>query len=56
MAGVSSEPGVVERRFMREAMRAPLLDVADEQSLARRWREYPPTSAADRPRADASAG
>lgn len=39
MAGVSSEPGVVERRFMREAMRAPLLDVADEQSLARRWRD-----------------
>ena len=39
MAGVSSEPGVVERRFMRQAMRAPLLDVADEQSLARRWRD-----------------
>lgn len=39
MAGLYSEPGTVERRFMREAMRAPLLDVADEQSLARRWRD-----------------
>jgi RNA polymerase sigma-32 factor len=31
--------GPVERRFMREAMRAPLLDADNEQRLARRWRE-----------------
>lgn len=36
--GMASEAGVVERRFMREAMRAPMLDVDREQSLARRWR------------------
>jgi RNA polymerase sigma-32 factor len=35
---MASEAGVVERRFMREAMRAPMLDVDREQSLARRWR------------------
>ena len=35
----ASEAGPVERRFMREAMRAPLLDVDREQSLARRWRD-----------------
>ncbi|HRD28668.1 MAG TPA: sigma-70 family RNA polymerase sigma factor, partial [Caulobacter sp.] len=36
---VASEGGLVERRFMREAMRAPLLDVDREQALARRWRD-----------------
>ncbi|MFZ5669555.1 MAG: RNA polymerase factor sigma-32 [Pseudomonadota bacterium] len=31
--------GSDERRFLREAMRAPLLDAGAEQTLARRWRE-----------------
>ena len=35
---VASEGGLVERRFMRDAMRAPLLAVDREQALARRWR------------------
>ncbi|MCF8506089.1 MAG: RNA polymerase factor sigma-32 [Caulobacter sp.] len=35
----ASEAGPVERRFMREAMRAPLLNLEREQSLARRWRD-----------------
>ena len=35
---VGSDGGLVERRFMREAMRAPLLHVEREQALARRWR------------------
>lgn len=36
---IAPDAGSVERRFMREAMRAPLLDAGDEQALARRWRE-----------------
>ncbi len=32
-------PSTFERRFMREAMRAPLLAADDEQALARRWRD-----------------
>lgn len=36
---VGSDGGLVERRFMREAMRAPLLQVDREQALARRWRD-----------------
>ena len=36
---VALEGGLVERRFMREAMRAPLLDADREQSLARAWRD-----------------
>ncbi|MFZ4606062.1 MAG: RNA polymerase factor sigma-32 [Caulobacter sp.] len=36
---VGSDGGLVERRFMREAMRAPLLHVEREQALARRWRD-----------------
>lgn len=36
---IAADSGPVERRFMREAMRAPLLDALDEQRLARRWRE-----------------
>ncbi|MDP1738932.1 MAG: RNA polymerase factor sigma-32 [Caulobacter sp.] len=36
---IAADAGPVERRFMREAMRAPLLDALDEQRLARRWRE-----------------
>ena len=35
---VASDGGLVERRFMRDAMRAPLLAVDREQALARRWR------------------
>ena len=35
----ASEAGPVERRFMRDAMRAPLLNVEREQALARRWRD-----------------
>jgi len=33
------EAGPVERRFMREAMRAPMLDADREQVLARAWRD-----------------
>lgn len=36
---IAPDAGPVERRFMRQAMRAPLLDALDEQRLARRWRE-----------------
>jgi RNA polymerase sigma-32 factor len=36
---IAPDAGPVERRFMREAMRAPLLDAGNEQRLARRWRE-----------------
>lgn len=36
---MASEAGPVERRFMREAMRAPMLDADREQVLARAWRD-----------------
>jgi RNA polymerase sigma-32 factor len=34
-----AETSTVERRFLREAMRAPLLEAEQEQILARRWRD-----------------
>lgn len=36
---VAFEAGPAERRFVRQAMRAPLLDADREQALARRWRD-----------------